>query len=109
MDAPCNESCRVLSWFDSTAGYVAGEQRHQKEDGMLITKRSMLTGVEHTLEIPCTPEQLADYRGGKYIQDAMPNVPAPLREFLMTGITPDEWNSLVGSEEDEEDGDNAQS
>lgn len=66
---------------------------------MLITKRSMLTGVEHTLEIPCTPEQLANYRGGMFIQDAMPNVPAALREFLMTGITPSEWDTLVSGDE----------
>ena len=67
---------------------------------MKITKKSMLTGVEHTLEIPCTPEQLFNwqYKGG-HIQDAMPNVPAPQREFLMTGITPEEWDVLVSGDE----------
>ena len=59
----------------------------------------MLTGKVHTLEIPCTPTQLAEYQNGKYIQDAMPNVSAALREFVHTGITPEEWNQLVSGDE----------
>ena len=29
----------------------------------------------------------------------MPDVPAELREFLMTGITPEEWDKYIGTEE----------
>jgi hypothetical protein len=60
---------------------------------MEITRRSMFTGVEHTRDVPCTPEQLALWQSGVHIQVAMPNVPAPEREFLMTGITPEEWEA----------------
>lgn len=63
---------------------------------MLITRRSMISGEVNTLEIGCTPAQLAAWEAGTKIQDAMPNVPAPLREFLMTGTTPAEWVAMFG-------------
>lgn len=63
---------------------------------MLITRKSMFSGKEHTLEVPCTEEQLEAWRNGQLIQVAMPNVPADLREFLMTGTTPEEWNEIFG-------------
>lgn len=59
---------------------------------MKITKTSAFTGADHTREIPCTEEQLKKWRDGACIQDAMPNVSPEDREFLMTGITPEEWN-----------------
>lgn len=75
---------------------------------MLVTKRSQLTGIEHTMDVPCTEEQVRKWLAGSYIQDAMPNVPAELREFLMTGITPEEWAGLFGDGDgdgDSDDGD----
>lgn len=63
---------------------------------MLITRKSMFSGKEHTLEVPCTEAQLRNWQNGMHIQDAMPNVPADLREFVMTGTTPEEWNEIFG-------------
>ena len=63
---------------------------------MLITRRSQISGEVNTLEVGCSPEQLAAWEAGVKIQDAMPNVPAPLREFLMTGTTPVEWAEMFG-------------
>lgn len=63
---------------------------------MKITRTSPITGVTHTREVNCTPEQIAAWEAGMKIQDAMPNVPAPLREFLMTGTTPSEWTAMFG-------------
>lgn len=60
---------------------------------MLITRVSMLSGKENTMDIACTEEQLNTWLGGVHIQDAMPNVPAIHREFLLSGITPEEWNA----------------
>ena len=68
---------------------------------MLITKVSMFSGVAHTLDIPVTQEQLDDWRGGKLIQDAMPNLSPDEREFLMTGTTRDEWEDLVQEDDDD--------
>ena len=63
---------------------------------MLITRRSMISGEINTLEIDCTPEQIALWEAGEKIQDCMPDVSAPLREFLMTGTTPAEWVAMFG-------------
>lgn len=63
---------------------------------MLIKRRSMISGKVNTLDVACTEEQLARWQAGEKIQDAMPQVPAPLREFLMTGTTPQEWTAMFG-------------
>ena len=63
---------------------------------MLITRTSPISGATHSLEVNCTPEQLAAWEGGVLIQDALPNVDAPLREFIKSGITPQEWISMFG-------------
>ena len=63
---------------------------------MLITRTSMISGEVNTLEIDCTLEQIAAWESGVKIQDAMPNVPAPLREFMVTGTTPQEWIAMFG-------------
>ena len=63
---------------------------------MLITRRSMISGEINTLEIDCTLEQIAAWEAGVKIQDALPNVPAPLREFVKSGITPQEWTAMFG-------------
>ena len=56
-----------------------------------ITRKSPFSGKENTREINVTEQQLADWHSGMSIQLAMPNVSADDREFLMTGITPEEW------------------
>ena len=66
---------------------------------MLITKRSVVSGIDHTLDIPVTQEQLDAWKRGALIQDAMPNLTADQREFIMTGITAEEWDATF-SEDD---------
>mgnify|MGYP001503079335 CR=1 FL=1 len=61
---------------------------------MLITRQSLISGIIRTLEIPVTVEQLEAWQAGAYIQDAMPELEPARREFLMTGITGEEWNEL---------------
>ena len=70
---------------------------------MLLTKVSPLSGKENTIELDITEEQLADYQeGGECIQDAFPNLNLDEREFIMTGITAAEWESLFGEAPAEE-------
>ena len=61
---------------------------------MRIAMKSMLTGNITTREIPGTDEQLAQWSQGALIQDVMPDVSADDREFIKTGITPEEWGRL---------------
>lgn len=67
---------------------------------MLITRISQISGKQHTLEVNCTPEQLRKWENGMHIQNAMPNVPRELREFILSGITPTEWDKEFGNIEE---------
>mgnify|MGYP003134677388 FL=1 len=60
---------------------------------MRIVKTSQLTGNTHTMSIDVTIAQLDAWANGASIQNAMPNINADEREFIKTGITPDEWNA----------------
>ncbi len=61
---------------------------------MLIKRVSNMSGIEHEMEIDITEQQLQKWRDGMLIQHAMPTLTADEREFLMTGIIPEEWDSL---------------
>lgn len=63
---------------------------------MLITKTSPFSGKEHTRDINVTQQQLDNWANGELIQNAMPHVTPDDREFLMTGITPEEWDAAFG-------------
>lgn len=67
---------------------------------MLISRRSQISGKIQQMEIPVTEEQIIDWQhGDKLIQNALPNLTAEQREFLITGITPEEWKATFGEEE----------
>jgi hypothetical protein len=69
---------------------------------MLVERRSPFSGKITTMDIPITQEQLDNWHNGMMIQEAMPNVPAGMREFLMTGITPAEWDEMFLSQQEDE-------
>lgn len=67
---------------------------------MLITRISPFSQVENTIELDVTPEQLTRYKqGNELIQNIFPDLPAEHREFIMTGITPEEWNATFNGAE----------
>ena len=59
---------------------------------MLVGKKSQLSGKSHEMEIDVSEKQITLWMEGALIQDVMPNLSPDEREFLMTGITPAEWN-----------------
>jgi hypothetical protein len=74
---------------------------------MLITRVSAFTNKEHTMDIPITQEEFNRLKyseilpgmgkwsvPGKNIQEAFPFLTPNQREFLMTGITAEEWDDL---------------
>ncbi len=64
---------------------------------MLVTRVSSLTGVRHTMDLNVTQEQLNRYEIGLgLIQDIFPDLPKEEREFIKTGITPQEWEMIFG-------------
>jgi hypothetical protein len=70
---------------------------------MKITRLSIMSQHLHTREIDITEEQLAQLDNPNrtaLIQNIVPHLSPADREFLMTGITDEEWDSM-GLEEDE--------
>jgi len=65
---------------------------------MDITRRSPITREVRTLDLPVTKEQIAAWEGGELIQKAMPHLSDDEREFIMTGITSEEWDTLFKEE-----------
>jgi hypothetical protein len=65
---------------------------------MLIERICPLSGETKRQDILVTQEQLDAWRSGALIQNAMPNLSADEREFIMTGITPDVWEELFAED-----------
>ena len=65
---------------------------------MLIEKKSMVSGKVHAMDLDVTQDQIAAWNSGMYIQDAMPQLSDDEREFMMTGITPEEWDATFGED-----------
>lgn len=63
---------------------------------MLVTRISNLTGKLHKREINVTEAQIHAWRHGALIQEAMPHLGDEDREYLQTGITPEEWREYIG-------------
>lgn len=68
---------------------------------MLVRRISSLSGKVHTMDLDITDEQVRRYNQGEYVQVAFSNLSAPEREFILTGITPTEWDEMFGGGEDE--------
>ena len=58
---------------------------------MQIKRTSQVTGITRTRDIDVTKEQLVRWEAGALIQDVMGHLSAADREFIITGITDDEW------------------
>jgi hypothetical protein len=74
---------------------------------MIIKRKSVLTGIERTRDIPVDPNDLAAWEAGLgNVQDLMPYLNDGDREFILSGITDAEWDgmfSLYLEEDDEEE------
>ena len=68
---------------------------------MLVTRTSNITGITRTLDLPVTEEQLAAHKSGTLAQHAFPDLSADLREFIITGMTPEEWDMLFEDNADD--------
>ena len=74
-----------------------------------ITRRSPFSGKVNTREIDAPAEELIAWENTPrhlrpFVQDAFPTLSADDREFLLTGITPEEWDAEVGGTIPDEDG-----
>jgi len=64
---------------------------------MELTRRSQLTGKVHTRDLPVDKLTVLAYMNGAgHIQDLFPDLSPAEREFIRTGITPEEWKEHFG-------------
>ena len=67
-----------------------------------VTRISPISGVEHTLDLPVSPRDFRFamdlYERGALIQNAFYMLSDADREFVKTGITPDEWDETFPDE-----------
>ena len=68
---------------------------------MKITRTSQATGITREMELDITDEQILKYEAGELIQNAFPNLTPAEREFIITGITEDEWKDIFGGFDDD--------
>ena len=71
-------------------------------DGKLsltVTKPSILSGKYNTMVLDMTIDQYDAWTNGMLIQDAVPQLNVDEREFLKSGILPDEWDAMCGEED----------
>lgn len=68
-----------------------------------VTMTSLFSNKPHTLTLPITLESYTRWlNSGEYIQTALPNLSPSQREFLLSGMTDEEWDEMckeVGEEE----------
>ena len=71
---------------------------------MRVTRVSPLSNKVNQMYLDVTGEQIERWVAGELVQDVMPNLTPEERQFIMTGITPEEWDEsfLVDEGWDEE-------
>ena len=70
---------------------------------MLVERKSLISGKKHTREIDAPPTKILNYLSGRdtrYVQDIFPELSSDDREFMMTGITPKEWDEAFPPDEE---------
>lgn len=66
------------------------------EATLAVTNVSNYSGREHTIRLSATPQQFTLWASGALIQEAFPDLTVDEREFIISGITKEEWNELFG-------------
>lgn len=65
---------------------------------MKIMRTSQYSGETRFRDLDVTDEQLKAWKDGQLIQVAMPGLSGEEREWLMTGMTGDEWDEMFGED-----------
>lgn len=66
---------------------------------MQIKRKSAISGIERTRNIPVDPNDYMLWKTGVVnIQDVMPYLSDSDREFILSGITDEEWDSAFSEQ-----------
>ena len=71
---------------------------------MKIVRISIITNKLHEMNLPITEEQYARWKRGALVQDVFPELTPDQREFILSGITPDEWAGAFPRGDNESEG-----
>ena len=63
---------------------------------MKITRKSVLSHKTTTREINVTEDELKRWENGELSQNVWPHLDPDDREFIQSGITPEEWEAVFG-------------
>lgn len=72
---------------------------------MIIEKTSAFTGTTHRRDIPIKPEDYEAWISAsnndpkRHIQNAAPYLSVDDREYIISGVTPEEWAEMFGGED----------
>ena len=73
---------------------------------MLIQRTSIITGITREMDLPITQEEWDHYHNsGILIQNAFPKLTPFQREFIISGVTEEEWKEHIEPLEEEDMGD----
>ena len=61
-----------------------------------ITRTSPFSGKKNTMRLNISTQQYNAWKNGALIQNVMPHLTPDEREFLISGIMPDEWDEMFG-------------
>ena len=68
---------------------------------MKLIRQSLFSGKIHAMELPVSARDLNAYHEGTAnIQDVFPHLTPEQREFIISGITPEEWAKHLADNED---------
>jgi len=51
-------------------------------------------GKTSTLDVPITEDEFNRINAGEHVQVVVPHLSADMREFLISGITPEDWDKM---------------
>lgn len=61
---------------------------------MIIERKSIISGISHTRDLDISDAQIERYNSGGLAQNVFPNLSANDREFIISGITDEEWKTM---------------
>lgn len=73
------------------------QEKEYTEDSVIVSRDCSVTNK--TYKVTLSKEQYNRWQAGEFIQDVAPNMHEDDREFLISGITPQEWDKLFKDEE----------
>lgn len=75
----------------------------KEQNFVVVNRRSPFSGKESSMKLNMTGAEYRSafnaWQAGTLIQDAFPMLTASEREFIKTGITPEEWDRMFGGDD----------